>query len=132
MSGAVMAVQKAVVAAMRAHAPLANAVSGIFDGPPAGACFPYVAMAESPSVDWSHKSGRGREIRLAVTVWDDGHRAARIHALMREMEAAIERMATGLDGWRVVTLNFWRSRVVRDANAPWAGLVEYRVRVLEA
>ena len=131
MSAAVMAVQKAVVAAMKAHAPLAGAVSGVFDGPPAGACFPYVAMADSPCVDWSHKSGRGREIRLAVSIWDDGKRAARLHALMREAEAAIEGMAVALDGWRVVSLNFLRSRVVRDADGPWAGLVEYRVRVLE-
>src|SRR3546814_3138126 len=36
------------VAAMRAHAPLANAVSGVFDGPPPGVCFPYVTVGESP------------------------------------------------------------------------------------
>src|SRR3546814_1503013 len=64
MSAAVIAVQAAAVAAMRAHAPLANAVSGVFDGPPPGVCFPYVTVGESPCVDWSHKSGRGREVRL--------------------------------------------------------------------
>jgi hypothetical protein len=131
MSAAVMAVQKAAVAAMKAHAPLASLVSGVFDGPPAGVCYPYVAMAESPCIDWSHKSGRGREIRLAVTVWDDGARASRLHGLMREVEAAIEGMAVALNGWRVVSARFLRSRVVRDADGPWAGLVEYRVRVLE-
>lgn len=131
MSAAVMAVQKGAVAAMRAHAPLAAAVSGIFDGPPAGVCFPYVAMADSPCVDWSHKNGRGREIRLAVTVWDDGRSPARLHGLMRDVEAAMEGMAVELEGWRVVSLQFLRSRVVRDADGPWAGLVEYRVRVLE-
>lgn len=130
MSAAVMAVQKGAVAAMRAYAPLAGAVSGIFDGPPAGVCFPYVAMAECPCVDWSHKSGQGREIRLAVSVWDDGGRAARLYGLMREVEAAVEGMAVALEGWRVVSLQFLRSRVVRDADGPWAGLVEYRVRVL--
>src|SRR3546814_4892242 len=76
---------------MGAHAPLANAVSGVFDGPPPGVCFPYVTVGESPCVDWSHKSGRGREVRLVLTVWDDGARAARLHGLMREVEAAVER-----------------------------------------
>ncbi|MCF8708573.1 DUF3168 domain-containing protein [Rhizorhapis sp. SPR117] len=131
MSAAVMAVQAAAVAAMNGHAPLASAVSGVFDGPPPDACFPYVAMAESPCVDWSHKSGRGREIRLAITVWDDGARASRLHGVMRDVEAAIEEMPVGLDGWRMVNLRFLRSRVVRDADGPWAGLVEYRVRVME-
>src|SRR3546814_11520217 len=46
MSAAVIAVQAAAVAAMRAHAPLANAVSGVFDGPPPGVCFPYVTVGE--------------------------------------------------------------------------------------
>src|SRR3546814_13390182 len=62
MSAAVIAVQAAAVAAMRAHAPLANAVSGVFDGPPPGVCFPDVTVGESPCVAWSHKSGRGREV----------------------------------------------------------------------
>ncbi|HEY9579027.1 MAG TPA: DUF3168 domain-containing protein [Rhizorhapis sp.] len=131
MSAAVIAVQAAAVAAMRAHAPLANAVSGVFDGPPPGVCFPYVTVGESPCVDWSHKSGRGREVRLVLTVWDDGARAARLHGLMREVEAAVEGMQTGLDGWRVVSLQFLRSRVVRDEKGPWAGLVQYRMRVME-
>lgn len=131
MSAAVMAVQAAAMAAMRAHAPLADAVSGIFDGPPPGACFPYVAMADSPCADWSWKGGRGREIRLAVSVWDAEARSARLQGLMREVEAAIEAMPAALEGWRVVTLDFLRSRVARDRDGPWSGMVEYRVRVVE-
>src|SRR3546814_4347860 len=56
---------------------------------------------------------------------------ARLHGLMREVEAAVEGMQTGLDGWRVVSLQFLRSRVVRDEKGPWAGLVQYRLRVME-
>src|SRR3546814_11756464 len=88
MSAAVIAVQAAAVAAMRAHAPLANAVSGVFDGPPPGVCFPYVTVGESPCVDWSHKSGRGREARLGVTVWDGGWRAEGLPGMMRAREWA--------------------------------------------
>src|SRR3546814_170086 len=115
MSAAVIAVQAAAVAAMRAHAPLANAVSGVFDGPPPGVCFPYVTVGESPCVDWSHKSGRGREVRLVLTVWDDGARAARLHGLMREVEAAVgfqpgESRSRRLLAWRPAA----RARPDRD------------------
>lgn len=125
------AVQEALVAALGAHAPLAEAVTGIFDGPPARARFPYVAIGEAVSADWGTKTALGREVRVAVTIWDDGLRPGRLHALMSEAETAIEAMARELNGWRVASLVFLRSRVARDAGGAWAGLVEYRVRVLE-
>ena len=125
------AVQAALVAALNGHAALATAVSGVFDGPPARAAYPYVAIGESLTADWSHKSGRGREHRLAITIWDDGESAARLHGLMAEAETAIETMARDLDGHRVVSLVFLRSRILRDADGPWAGLIEYRARTLE-
>lgn len=125
------AVQEAAVAALRGHAALAGAVTGIFDGPPARARFPYVAMGESVVADWGTKTARGREVRLAVIVWDDGLKPARLHGLMCEVETAVEAMSREFGGWRVASLAFLRARVVRDADGPWAGLVEYRVRVLE-
>src|SRR3546814_18688599 len=121
MSAAVIAVQAAAVAAMRAHAPLANAVSGVFDGPPPGVCFPYVTVGESPCVDWSHKSGRGREVRVVLTVGDAGARAARLHGLMREVEAAVEGRQTGLEGCGVVGLPVRRRRGERGWGKEWGG-----------
>jgi hypothetical protein len=40
-------------------------------------------------------------------------------------------MDSELDGHRITSVAFLRSRVVRDADGPWAGIVEYRVRTLE-
>lgn len=131
MTGAVEAVQTALVTALAGHAPLAGAVSGIFDGPPARAAFPYVGISSAVTGDFGHKSGRGREHRLTLSIWDDGARAGRVHRLMAEMESAIEAMPAVLDGHRLVTLAFLRSRVVRDGDGPWAGIVEYRACTLE-
>ena len=131
MSGAAEALQAALVAALAGHPPLADVVAGIFDGPPAQADFPYVAIGGGATGDWSHKTGRGREHRLAVTIWDDGESPARLHRLMAEAEEAIEGIAPALDGHRIAGLVFLRSRVIRDADGPWAGIVEYRARTLQ-
>jgi hypothetical protein len=131
MSGAAEVVQAALVSALADHAGLASAVTGIFDGPPAQADFPYVAIGAGVTGDWSHKTGRGREHRLAVTIWDDGESPARLHRLMAEAEEAIEAIDPAIEGHRVVSLIFLRSRVIRDADGPWAGIVEYRARTLE-
>lgn len=130
MSGAMAAVQAALVVALRGHAPLMDAVSGVFTGPPARAAFPYVAIGGAASGDWSHKTGRGREIRIAVSLWDDD--AGRAIALIGETEIAIERMTRGPDGHRVVSLILLRTRMLRErGDGPWVGIAEYRVRTLE-
>ncbi|SNS16657.1 Protein of unknown function [Sphingomonas laterariae] len=122
----VLSVQAAIVSALRDG--LGGAVSGVFDGPPARAAFPYAAIGGWASSDWSHKSGRGREHRFAVSIWDDGVTPARLHGLAGVAETAIEGIA-GIGG--LVSLTFQRSRVIRDAAGPWVAIIEYRARVLD-
>ena len=130
MSGALETVQRQLVARLKAHAALMDLVSGIFDGPPPRAIFPYIALATGASLDWSHKGGLGRELSLAMTIHDDGETAARLHRLMALVEEALEAGLEDVPGWQIVTFDFRRTRVLRNATAPWSGLVEYRARVL--
>lgn len=125
------ALQVALVAALAGQAGLGDVVSGIFDGPPPRAPFPYVAIGGWVASDWSHKTARGREHRMAISIWDDGDSPARLRALMPLAEAAIETIDT-VDGVRLASLVFLRSRVIRDAAGPWAGIIEYRARLLAA
>lgn len=131
MSGAAEVVQAALVAALQGHAPIASVATGIYDGPPPRAAWPYVVIDNGGTSDWSHKSGRGREHRIGLTIRDDGSEPTRLHRLMAEAEIAIETMARELDGHRIVSLVFVRSRIARDAEGPWAGIVRYRARTLE-
>jgi hypothetical protein len=104
-------------------------LSGVFDGPPARASFPYAAIDASVESDWSHKSGAGREVLLAVTVWDD--RPARLQSLTDEAEAAV--LAIGAtDGWQLVSLVLTRRKTVRDVAGPWASAMNFRARLLAA
>ena len=130
MSDAVQTVQTAAVTALQTHPVLAQMLSGVFDGPTPRAAYPYISVADGLSSDWSTKTANGREIRLAITVWDDGEQAARLHNLMGHAEEAIAAMARDLPGWRVASNIFLRSLVARDAAGPWGGLVEHRIRVL--
>lgn len=127
---ALMAVQTALAQALRAHAPLASQVSGIHYGPPPRATYPYVAIGGAASTDWSHKTARGREVRIGASVWDDD--AGRAVLLADLLETAIETMPRVADGHRIVSLSHLRTRMLRErGNGPWAGIVEYRARTLE-
>jgi len=130
MSGAATAVQAAIAGALRNSTPVMAGVSGIYDGPPARAAFPYVALSDGSGSDWSTKTAPGREIRAALPVWDDGEEPARLYGLMHAVEQAVADMDRDLDGWRVASVAFVRSLVVRDPAGPWAGLVEHRIRVM--
>src|SRR5690348_11536808 len=98
-------------------------LTGVFDGPPARAAFPYVALDATTESDWSHKSGVGREVFVAITLWDD--QPARLHSLADWIEAAVENVGA-VAGWQVVTMRLVRRRVVRDVAGPWAAAVDFR------
>ena len=117
------ALQSAIAAA------LANVqdLTGVFDGPPARAAYPYAALDATTENDWSHKSGDGREVLIAITVWDD--QPVRLHQLADEVEANLKEVG-GADSWQLVTMRLVRRRVVRDVAGPWAAAIDFRARML--
>jgi len=104
---------------------------GVYEGPPAQAAFPYAIVEAGPESDWSHKSGEGRELRLAVVLHDKSERPVRLKALMAAAEAALGGLGA-VAGWQLVTLRFMRSRTARDAKGIWVGSIEYRARMMRA
>ncbi|WP_374613118.1 DUF3168 domain-containing protein [Sphingorhabdus sp.] len=130
MSGALEQLQTALVTALDAHPVLAEELIGIFDGPPARIAFPYISIGDGSVTDWSTKTAPGREIRIGLTLWDDGERATRLHQLMGHVEDAVEALPRDLPGWRVASCVFLRTFVARNPAGAWAGVVDYRFRLL--
>jgi len=127
VSGAGGALRAAAIEALEALE-----LGGVYPGPPLQAAFPYATVECGPETDWGHKSGRGRELRLAVTLRDSGERPERAQAFGEVVEAAME---AGLDveGWRLVTLALVRARTVaegRGGRMGWAVALDYRARML--
>jgi Protein of unknown function (DUF3168) len=127
VSGAGAALKAAAIEALQALD-----LGGVYPGPPLQAAFPHATVECGPELDWGHKSGRGRELRLAVTLRDSGERPERAQAFAEVVEAAVE---AGLDveGWRLVTLALVRARTVaegRRGSMGWAVALDYRARML--
>jgi hypothetical protein len=128
MSGAGAALQAAALARLQSVAGL----SGAYPGLPLQASMPYAIVEAGAEVDWSHKSGEGREARLAVGLRDQGERPDRIAARMAAAEAALA-PPLAVPGWQLVSFVFLRSRLVREGrggDSAWSGLIEYRARLL--
>ncbi len=130
MSNPLTPLHTAVIAALEAHPVLSNAGVMVYDGVPERAAFPYVAVSDGLLTDWSTKTETGRDVRLALTLWDHGEAADRTHALMGAIAEAVAALPATIPGWQIVSCTFIRSLIARDADGPWAGLVEHRVRML--
>jgi hypothetical protein len=117
------ALQTAIATALNALAEL----TGVFDGPPARAAYPYAAIDATTETDWGHKSGAGREVMVAITLWDD--QPVRLHGTADDVEQALQALPDP-DGWELVNLQLVRRRVLRDVAGPWAAAIDFRARML--
>lgn len=130
MSNAAKSLQMAVVTALDAHPAIGSTVTGIFDGPPPQVPYPYLSVGTGTVANWGSKTEPGREITIAINVWDDGEQAARLHDLMAHVEDALAALPAEIGDWQVATNIFLRSLISRVPSGPWLGLVEQRVRLL--
>lgn len=128
MSGASEALRAAAAAALAA----VPAIGRVYDAPPLQAALPHALVTIDVESDWSHKSGAGREVRLAVSIFDEGERPLRLRSLAGAAEAAVAALGGELDGWRLVSLQFLRTRLVRGRGGGWTAVIEHRARMLES
>ena len=119
------ALQEVLAARLGALAEL----TGVYDGPPARAAYPYAVIDAGNESDWSHKNNSGREVLVAVTIWDE--QPVRLQALADAVEAAVAGAGSPV-GWSLVSLRFLRRRTIRDVAGPWAAAVDFRARLLSA
>lgn len=122
--------QGALVATL-GTAPGIAGIAPVFDGAPPRAPYPYIVLGDGLCFDWSTKTEQGREHRVALTVWDEAGRTARLQALVAAVEAAVAGLSPALPGNRIVSIWLVRSRIARGAAGPWAGLIEHRIRTLQ-
>lgn len=120
---------EALLAALRGHPALADRLNGIYAAPPVRVTVPYAEIGAMDVRDWSTKTEAGREIRFSLSIHDEDDRADRLAELMAEAETAIADLPRDLSGWRIASCVLLRGRIDRAAK-PWAGILDYRVRML--
>lgn len=117
--------QAMLVARLRAVLTIAS----VFDAPPVRSSRPYVVVDTPVLTDWGTKDAAGREGRVVVQLFDGGEVPERLRNLAAAAEVAVLSVPAVLAGWRVVSLSFVRSRVLREGGG-WVGTLEFRVRML--
>ncbi|WP_332698412.1 DUF3168 domain-containing protein [Bosea sp. (in: a-proteobacteria)] len=120
MSGAVLALRRAVQAHLAADAGLVALIGAgrLHEEPPRAAKGIYLVHGEVEADDWSTGSDSGCEQRFGLVVWA-GESASSRRAL--EVAAAVVTALNGaplpLDGHRLINLTWLASRLARDARS---------------
>ena len=126
-----MSASQALAAAAADALRAVAALSGVHDALPIQAAPPYATVEAGLETDWGHKSGGGREVRLTVTLRDEGERPTRLRALAAAAEAALGGLEA-VAGWQLVTLVFVRSMTAAQSVGKWVTVMDYRARLLAA
>lgn len=107
-------------------------LNAIVEEAPSRTALPWLALAASASADWSTKTARGREVRLALELHCRGDRADDAALLVGRIEALVEGLPPQQCGFRIANVQFLRARAEQRPANTRAILLEYRFRLIAA
>ncbi|MCW2406776.1 hypothetical protein M2336_003405 [Sphingobium sp. B1D7B] len=126
MSGE-MAVRGAVIAALRNDADLMALVNLVSNGEPIKASPPWLLVGETVSTGWGARDVTGLALRLPIQLVVRGDDLARVTAVLARVDAVLAGVDGDLGDWRITSLRFERSRILRS-RTEWRASADYAVR----
>ncbi len=108
MSSPVLALRRAILAALAADSALLSLLGGahIYDEAPPGVPTPRVAFADVQSRDWSAQSSTGSEQMLTLTVWSGGRGMRESLDIADRVIAVLDQAPLTLAGHSLIDLRF--------------------------
>ena len=125
-----IAFRAALLAWFAADPVLAAELNSITEEAPLRASPPWLGIVASASGDFGHKTGMGREVRVALELQYLGDDPAEAADLVNAIEARVAALPPDQPGYRVASLTFLRARAEQRGEARRAFLLEYRARLL--
>ncbi len=111
---------------------LSAALNDFAEEAPSRASIPWIGIAASASTDWSTKTSRGREVRVALELQTRGDDPAETADLVAQVESRIESLPRHHPGLALASTAFLRARAEQRLRNTRAVLIEYRFRIHEA
>ncbi|MGF7170666.1 hypothetical protein FHS91_002352 [Sphingobium xanthum] len=126
MSGE-LAVRGAMLSALRSDATLPTLVNQMSDGVPEKASAPWLMLGESTASGWGAQGVEGLSLRQSLLLVLRGDDLARVTAIIERIDAALAATEPDLGDWRITSLRFERSRILRS-RTEWRVTADYAVR----
>ena len=120
----------ALLAWLAADPLLTASLTTITEEAPLRASPPWLGIVASASTDFSHKTGVGREVRVALELQTLGDDAGGTADLVAAIEARIALFPVAQPDFRIASLTILRARAEQRGEARRAVLLEYRARLI--
>ncbi len=115
---------------LRADAALMSGLNQVAEEAPLRAAAPWLGLVASASTDWSTKTEKGREVRIALELHLRRDEPAAGALLVQAIEERIEDFPRAQAGFYVASATFLRARAEQRPANMRAMLIEYRFRLL--
>ena len=125
-----IAFRAALLAWLAADPLLSAALNTIAEEAPLRASPPWLGIVASASTDFGHKTGVGREVRVALELQTLGDDASGTGDLVAAIEARIATLPADQPDFRIASLTVLRARAEQRGEARRAVLLEYRARLI--
>jgi len=122
----------ALLAWLSADPLLAAGLNAITEEAPLRVSPPWLGIVASASGEFGHKTGAGREVRVALELQYIGDDPAEAADLVNAIEARVMAFPSVQPGFRVASIAFLRARAEQRGETRRAFLLEYRARLLAA
>jgi hypothetical protein len=119
----------ALIEWLRADPVLVGLLNSVAEEAPRRATPPWLGLVASASTDWSTKTSKGREVRVALEFHGRGDDPAAAAQVVQAIEARIEDLPSDYPGFHVASLTFLRARAEQRVANTRAVLLEYRFRL---
>ena len=126
MSGE-MIVRAAMLAALRGDAALMALVNQVSDGEPVKASAPWLLLGDTSVTGWGARGVDGLSLRQPLMLTVRGDDLARVTGVIERIDVVLRGMDGALGDWRITSLRFERSRIVRS-RSEWRANLDYAVR----
>ena len=124
------AFRAALLAWLAADPLLVAGLNTITEEAPLRASPPWLGIVASASTDFGHKTGVGREVRVALELQTLGDDACGTAELTSAIEARVATMPADQPNFTIASLTFLRARAEQRGEARRAVLLEYRARLI--
>ena len=127
-----LAFRAVLLAWLTADSTLSAGLNAIVEEAPLRKALPWLALTASASIDWSSKSGPGREIRVALELNYRGDDPLAQSTLIGAIEQRVMSLPSNQSaaGFQIASLTFLRARSEQRGEALRALVLEYRARVV--
>lgn len=127
MSGA-LAAREAVYAAFVGDATLVGLVNQIADGVPVEASAPWLKVGDPVASGWGARGVDGLMLRQPIELVVRGDDLTSVTAILDRVEAVLGAMPGDLGDWKITSLNFASSRIMRS-RTDWRSTITYALRL---